>query len=91
MEIERTLRNDGRIYLVGGALWLGDNERAAVLPPAPESQYGWSYLPYVVSWSQQLAEFLVAHVNNGVTLPEFGKHVYEGEDVLVCQAEGWHD
>ena len=85
--IEKTLRHNGRIYLVGGAKLLEENERAIVLPPAPRSQYGWNYLPYVVAWSQQLGEFLQAHVQHSEELPQPGAE----ENIPLWQVEGWHD
>ena len=89
--IEKTLRNGGRIYLVGCAHWLGKDERPTVLPPAPRSEYRWNFLPYIVAWSEQIAEFLLAHIQSGATLPQLGDHINPDEDVQLCQVEGWHD
>jgi hypothetical protein len=89
--IERTLRNGGRIYLVGGAHWLGKDDRPLVLPAAPRSEYGWSYVPYFVAWSQQIAEFLKAHVQTGAELPQLAEQINPEEDVPLWQVEGWHD
>lgn len=89
--IESTLRNAGRIYLVGSADWLGAGERAVVLPPAPRTEYGWSDLPYSITWSQQIAEFLQAHVQTGAKLPQLPEHINPVEDVPLWEVEGWHD
>jgi len=85
--IEETLRNGGRIYLAGGAKLLEENERAIELPPAPRSQYGWNYLPYVVAWSQELGKFLQAHVQHSAELPQLGAE----ENIPLWEVEGWHD
>jgi hypothetical protein len=89
--IESVLRNGGRVYLVGGVQLLNEGERALVLPPAPGSQYGWSYLPYVVAWSQQLGKFLQAHVETSAEVPRLAEHVNSGEDIPLWKVEGWHD
>jgi len=89
--IERTLRKGGRIYLVGCAHWLQEGEHPVVLPPAPQSHYGWNFLPYLIEWSEEIAEFLLAHVQTGATLPQFGDHINPDEDVQLCQVEGWHE
>ena len=89
--IENTLRNGGRVYLVGCAHWLAQGEQAVVLPPAPRSKYGWNFLPYTIAWSQQVADFLVKHVQTGATLPPFGEHINPQEDIPLCQVEGWRD
>ncbi len=89
--IESTLRNGGRVYLVGGVQLVGENERALVLPPAPRSQYGWKYLPYVTAWSQQIAEFLQAHVQTSAEVPPFAERVNPEENVPLWQVAGWYD
>jgi hypothetical protein len=90
-KLENTLRSGGRIYLVGCAHWLREDEQPTALLPAPQSQYRWSYLPYTVAWSEQIGSFLIAHVQTGATLPEFGEHINAEEDIQVCQVAGWHD
>lgn len=89
--IERTLHNGGRVYLVGWAHWLREGERPIVLPPAPRSQYGLSYLPYIIGWSQQIGEFLQTYAQTGGELPQLGEHINSEEDIPLCQVEGWRD
>jgi hypothetical protein len=89
--IERTLRNRGRVYLVGGVQLINEEERALVLPVAPRSQYGWNYLPYVVAWSQQIAEFLQAHVQTSAEVPPLAERVNPEENVPLWQVAGWYD
>jgi hypothetical protein len=89
--IEKTLRNGGHVYLVGGVQLLGEGERALVLPPAPLSQYSWSYLPYVIAWSQQLGEFLQEHVQSSAEVPQLGGRINSEENVPLWQVRGWHD
>jgi len=89
--IENILRNGGRVYLVGGAHFLEKNEQPLVLPPAPNSKYGWSLLPYIVAWSQQIAELLQAHAQTVSELPSLSDHVNSEENVPLWQVEGWSD
>jgi hypothetical protein len=89
--IERTLRNGGRVYLVGGVQLVNQGERALVLPVAPRSQYGWNYLPYVIAWSQQVAEFLQAHVQTSAEVPPLAERVNPEENVPLWQVAGWYD
>jgi len=89
--IESTLRNGGRVYLVGGVQLVSEGERVLVLPPAPQSQYGWSYLPYVIAWSQQLAAFLQAHVQTSAEVPQLTDRVNSPENIPLWQVAGWHD
>ena len=90
LKVEQTLRNGGRLYLVG-CVAIGEGERAMVLPPAPRSQYGWHDLPYRISWSEQTAEFLIAHAQSDVITVEFGSKINPVEKIKLCQVEGWHD
>lgn len=89
--IESTLRNGGHVYLVGGVHLLPEGERALVLPPAPRSQYGWSYLPYVIAWSQQIGEFLQAHVQASGEVPQLAERINTEENIPLWQVSGWHD
>lgn len=89
--IERTLRSGGRVYLVGGVQLVNQGERALMLPVAPRSQYGWNYLPYVVAWSQQIAEFLQAHVQTSAEVPPLAQRVNPEENVPLWQVAGWYD
>ena len=89
--IENTLRNGGRVYLVGGAHFLEKNDQPLVLPPAPNSQYGWSLLPYIVAWSQQIADLVQAHARTAAAVPPLSDHVNLEEDVPLWQVEGWSD
>jgi hypothetical protein len=89
--IESTLRGDGRVYLVGGVHLLEKNEQPLVLPPAPKSKYGWSLLPYIVVWSQQIGGLLQAHAQTVAEVPPFSDNVNPEENVPLWQAEGWRD
>lgn len=87
----KTLQGGNRVYLVGGAGWLRAGKRAAVLAPAPYSEFGWSYLPYSIAWSQQVAEFLQVHVLHGANTLGPNEHVNEVENVSVWKVDGWRD
>ena len=59
-----TLRGGHRVYLVGGLDFLGPGQAPLVLPPAPESRYGWSEAAYGAAWSAQAAFVLQSHANS---------------------------
>ena len=66
-------------------------ERALALPPAPRSQYGWNYLPYVIAWSQQIGEFLQAHVQASREVPQLAERINAEENIPLWEVSGWHD
>jgi hypothetical protein len=53
--IRRTLREGGRVYVLGQMEFLREGERPVELPPAPNSIYGWSGGAYDWAWKQQLS------------------------------------
>ena len=54
-KITKTLQNGHRVWLVGGLRFLRPGEIPHILPPAPNSPYGWSEGAYQSSWSAMAA------------------------------------
>jgi hypothetical protein len=71
--IRRTLQSGSSVWLVGGLPPpVRGEQRAPVLPPAPEGPQRWFDEPYNYSWGRQTAEFIetTAGTTETVPLPE---------------------
>jgi hypothetical protein len=53
--IRQTLRDGGRVFILGQMEFLREGERPVELPPAPNSVYGWYEGAYDWAWKQQLS------------------------------------
>lgn len=89
--IAQTLQSGARVWLVGGAQFLKPGEIPHWLPPAPNSEFGWSNDAYRNSWSQQLGAFLQQHVPRANLLPAYNLPVNEVENEPVWKMDGWRD
>jgi hypothetical protein len=54
-KMTKTLQNGHRVWLVGRLNFLLPGEAPTILPPAPNSPYGWSALSYMTTWSEEAA------------------------------------
>ena len=85
-----TLQNGHRVWLVGGLNFLRPGEIPGVLPPAPNSPYGWSEDAYMITWSQEAAFALQTY---GRTLEEISipgvDPVNKFENVPLMVVQGW--
>jgi hypothetical protein len=89
--IEETLRNGGRVWLVGNFQFLKEGTAFVKLPPAPHSPYGWYLPPYERYWSQATAAF-VQHNAQQLHLarpPDTAVNPYENLPIFV--AWGWRE
>jgi hypothetical protein len=90
--IGRTLQSGNRVWFVGGVKLLPPGRVAVTLPPAPNSEFGWSGDAYAESWSQQLGDFLRRHASAGQFIPvSTGGPVNELENVSLLVASGWRE
>jgi hypothetical protein len=73
-------------------LFVRDGASAQVLPPAPNSEYGWSSDAYADSWSQQIGELLQKHAAAGgyASVPNPAP-VSPLENVRLLWAQGWRE
>jgi hypothetical protein len=89
--IGQTLQSGARVWLIGGAQFLKPGEIPHFLPPAPNSEFGWSNDAYRNSWSQQLGAFLQQHAPRANLLPASTLPINEVENDPVWKIEGWRD
>jgi hypothetical protein len=89
--IEETLRNGGRLWLVGNFQFLKAGESFVKLPPAPHSPYGWYLPPYERYWSQATAAFIQQNAEHVqlARAPDEAVNPYENLPVFV--AWGWRE
>jgi hypothetical protein len=89
-KMTKTLQNGHRVWLVGGLNFLREGETPRMLPPAPNSPYGWSEGMYQIAWSEESAFTLQTH---GQTLEQIripiGTPVNKLEDVPLLVVQGW--
>ena len=93
-KIRATLQSGNRVWFVGDVKVLPPDRQAILLPPAPNSEFGWSGDAYSETWSQQLGDLVRAHTQSFERLPSMrpiNQRVNELEDVPVAQARGWRD
>jgi hypothetical protein len=87
-----TLRSNNRVWVVGGAIFLKENEIPILLAPAPTTEFGWNCDAYADSWSEVLGSLFLAHAATGgyVENPAAGP-VNELENIPLLVAQGWLD
>ncbi|MDB6025210.1 MAG: hypothetical protein JWM68_1433 [Verrucomicrobiales bacterium] len=89
--IEKTLRNGGKLLVVGGL------QRATTVPPewipAPHPDYGWQSSEFVKVWSMQTGWFMEQHALERKVLPvDNNQRVNRFEDVeTIVIFSGWKD
>ena len=86
-----TLQRGNRVWLVGDTVWLSEEKVPSILPPAPQSQFGWSYSDYLLAWSQHLLAFAQWHAVRGDLILSPAKDVNAVENVSVWALQGWRD
>jgi hypothetical protein len=90
--IKRRLQGNDRVWIVGDLLFVRAGESAQVLPPAPNSEYGWSSDAYADSWAQQIGDLLQKHAAAGgyASVANPGP-VSPLENVHLLWAQGWRE
>jgi hypothetical protein len=89
---ERTLKTGNRLWIVGAVYFPKPGESPLVLPPAPQSAYGWADPAYSATWSSQLGAFLQRHAVQGQAVNVPVDHpVNEMEDVPLMVLAGWRE
>jgi len=91
VKIQQTLLSGHHVWLV---LWgdfqsLPPGQRPVVLPPAPNSRYGWSEGYYQASWTQQLAAAIQPASSWHVTPVPCDRPVGPFEGAAVLDFSGW--
>ena len=91
-KIRRTLTAGNKVWLVGRVTFPEKNTVPILLPPAPQSRYGWHIGPYVQSWTLQMGYFIRWHaVRVGEVKLPINQQVSDLEGGVVVVAEGWRD
>jgi hypothetical protein len=88
--ISQTLQSGNRVWLVGGAR-PPEKDWPMSLPPAPNSEFGWSARAYSNVWSLQLGDFLRTHALIGDVVISPANNVSEVENIPLLVARGWRD
>ena len=88
--ISQTLQSGHRVWLVGGAR-PPEEDWPMSLPPAPNSEFGWSARAYSNVWSLQLGDFLRIHALKGDVVISHADNVSRIENIPLLVAEGWRD
>jgi len=89
-QIQRTLSSGNRVWFVGGIKLPSAGHGPLVLPPAPNSTFGWDNVAYSESWREQVGAMVREHAGRGqsVPLPGLGPISYF-ENVPLSVVEGW--
>ena len=89
-QIAKTLQAGNRVWLVGGVDFAQPGEKAFILPPAPQSNWGWAEGPYDMSWSLLTGNFLEKYArelhDNSVATNIF---VNPHEQIPLVVVSGW--
>ncbi len=91
-QAETTLKSGGKLWLIGGVEFLQNGATPAILPPAPNSPYGWMNVAYYSMWSQQLGNLIQKHALRAtqVEVP-CASPVSAFENLQLIVIEGWRE
>lgn len=89
-KIERTLTTGNRVWFVGGIKLPAAGHQPVVLPPAPNTSFGWDNVAYSESWREQVGALVREHASRGeaVSVPAVGPVNYF-ENISLSVVEGW--
>jgi hypothetical protein len=88
--VERTLRQGGRVWIVGVPVAPNADQPLAPLPLAPSGPLGWRAAPYLENWELQLGGLVETHAARGERVPiGAGERVNAWENLPVYRLEGW--
>lgn len=88
--VERTLRDGGRVWLVGVPPAPPPGTEPPTLPPAPNGPEGWRAAPYLDTWELMLGALLQRHSVDAwkLELPDIGP-LNHWENLPLLKVEGW--
>ena len=93
-QVQATLSQGGRVWIVGGIDLLPPNVALPELVPAPHPKFGWDNNAYTQIWSMHLGYFLQCHATRLKVPVEPEKQgvcsLYLENRPLIA-VEGWHD
>lgn len=68
-KVAEALSGGHRIWLVGAFQLPDEGKAPPVLPPAPESTWGWHDVPYSIAWTMQTSAYIQAHTSRAEQIP----------------------
>ena len=84
------LRSGGRIWVVGWLSVPAAGQQAPLLPPAPQSEWGWSEPHYALSWTLQLGQLLAMRAMRASPIAvDIPGSVNPLENLELLRVEGW--
>jgi hypothetical protein len=86
--IEQTLRQGGRVWVVGDDPVRTGNRPVAALPPPPHPVTGWAVRPYVLAWGDQIGLLLARRAATRERLA-VGVSAQPLEDAELLRFSGW--
>jgi hypothetical protein len=89
-EISRTLKSGGSVWVVGWISIPPKDYLPQLLPPAPNSIYGWSEGAYATNWEELCMYFVLSHSIQSLSLPPVtNKPVTPFEKCSIAKFQGW--
>ena len=92
-QITATLQGGHSVWVVGNMdIPEPSAPRLADLPPPPLKDYGWSDVPYILVWTEQIAWFLKNHsVQFEIVDTGTNDNMNFAENLQLFVASGWKD
>jgi hypothetical protein len=89
-QMEAALKSGRRVWRIGGSF--PPDREPAVLPPAPQSPFGWADYPYMSQWCDMAASCLRRHATKSEDIPIPPDNNIDGrEEVSAMVFSGWKD
>jgi hypothetical protein len=89
-KIDATLSSGHRLWIVDILPMSPSNTPPPILPPAPQSEYGWNISAYAQAWSKQAGFHIQRHARTIRTIPvDTPDPVNSLENVSLILVEGW--
>jgi len=90
--IEQTLKNGGRLWIVGRMPGPAPGVLPPTVAPAPDPVHGWDNVWYMQVWAMQTNYFVKKHATRFIVVSEErGRPVSSLERAEIAMAEGWKD
>ena len=91
-KIKSTLKSGNKVYVLGEPIFPQAGQIVPVLPPAPQSQYGWQDTPYNMTWCMQAGDYLLKHALTASPVnSKYNANISQYECANLYEFEGWKD
>ena len=92
VDIQTTLESGNTVFLLGEPMFPQSGQAVPVLPPAPQTPWGWQDGPYCITWSMQVADYLLKHSVEQTQLQrDQSLKVNPHENANLYLFKGWKD